>query len=172
MKKWVILAIILAIGLVWATFDLYANTRLGKTVGNQQAVNKASQEVQLKSVTSIDFYHGINSYEVVYGLNDNEEELAVLVPNDSEQPLITVYLQEGWTKDQVHTFIKENRETVHIKSVRLGADEDIRKANRKIVPLWEVIYIDQDGRYTFHYLDFYDGSLIKRFSLRIEGDSK
>lgn len=64
----------------------------------------------------------------------------------------------GITKDEALKKVNKEYSPVEIISVRLGMDEEI--------PIWEVKYKDKSDRYTFDYVNFYDGEIIKHMALK------
>lgn len=64
---------------------------------------------------------------------------------------------EGISEKKAIQIVASERKPKEFVKVKLGAEND--------VPLWEITYIDQEGRYTYYYLEFQDGKYAGYYSI-------
>ncbi|WLR53062.1 DUF5590 domain-containing protein [Bacillus tianshenii] len=160
MRKWWWLLLIIPIILVWQAAALYQDTLSSEKDLQAKAIAKAKQAVDDLTVTDVEHYYGNQPYQVVYGTS-NKESIYVWVPMNKKGKVITKKASEGWTKKRVKEHVMNEREPLNIIDIRLGMESG--------TPLWEVTYRDQQQRYTYYYLDFQSGELLKRYSLKTKG---
>ena len=156
MKKWIfaITIVIVAIGLYGV--QIYSATMDKKIPKESKAVEIAKEEGKLTEVTDVDYYNGKSAYAVVQGLNEKEEEIIVWVPEKKGNVLVRKK-DEGISEKKALQIVESERHPKEFVKVKLGAEND--------VPLWEVTYIDQEGRYTYYYLEFQDGKYAGYYSI-------
>lgn len=161
MKKWWWLLLIIPVIVIWQAVLLYFDALSGEREMQGTAVKKAKEAVEGLDVTDVEHYYGTSAYQVVHGLNAEQEEVYVWVPitnKKDEKDIVTMKANEGWSKQRVKEHVLAERDPLDIIDIRLGMESG--------TPLWEVKYLDSEERYTYYYLDFQSGELIKRYSLK------
>lgn len=156
-KKWVItIAALVALALIVQIVYLYSSVqgRLGNEL--DQAAAKAKQSQHLKKVLNVTYYHGTTAYDVVEGVNKKGKKVYVWVPDKKGKTLVKP-VNGGWNKARVKQYAESHLHPKRLISIRLGAEKNI--------PVWEITYIDQNGRYAFYYLRFNNGEWVKDIHL-------
>ncbi|MFF2875662.1 DUF5590 domain-containing protein [Gottfriedia sp. NPDC057991] len=154
MKKWLV---ILGLSIIFLSLFLIATYQ--SSISKLNDDKKHAEELvlnqgYLKSVEASDYFHGKEQAIVVSGKDDANNEMIAWV-QDGE--VITRKKSEGLTQKQIIDKVVSERNPKKIHKVKLGIENKI--------PLWEVVYIDQDGRYNFYYAAFENGELLKRYSI-------
>jgi uncharacterized protein YpmB len=159
MKKWLFIGAITVVTLfIWQAVFYYVEIFDKQQSLQEKATNRAFSETELQSIDDVDYYHGKHAYIVLFGVNEEGKELIVWVPEENEQDIVTKLAEEGWTEEDVKEYIKKERKVNKIRDIHLGI-EDGR-------PLWEVIYLDEQNRYTYYYVNFENGEFLKRYSIK------
>ncbi|RBW69425.1 DUF5590 domain-containing protein [Bacillus taeanensis] len=161
MKKAVfVLAVITAI-VIWQGVSFYSEVTSANAGLEQKAAAKAKELFHIKTISKVSFYHGSNSYQVVQGKNEQEEEIIAWISTNPKIEPFSRKASAGVTKKQVKELIDKKVDYKKIIDIRLGAENK--------VPLWEVTYIDQEDRYSFYYVAFKDGAYLnKKYNLKRE----
>ncbi|MEY8349598.1 DUF5590 domain-containing protein [Bacillus cereus] len=159
MKKWIfaIIIVIVAIGLYGV--HVYNTTMEKKIPKESKVVEIAKEKAKLTEVKTVDYYNGQSSYAVVQGVNEKGEQIIVWVPEKKGDVLVRKK-NEGISEKQALQQVAKQSKTPKPKEfvkAKLGAEGD--------VPLWEITYIDQEGRYTYYYLKFQDGDYVGYYSI-------
>ncbi|EMA6341936.1 DUF5590 domain-containing protein [Bacillus cytotoxicus] len=166
MKKWIfaIIIVIVAIGLYGV--HVYHATLEKKIPKESKVAAIAKEKAKLTKVKSVDYYNGKSAYAVVQGVDEKGEQLIVWVPEKKGKVLVRKK-SEGISEKQAIQKMMEYLEAVNKESkpqlpkeivkVKLGIEKD--------VPLWEITYIDQEGRYKYYYLRFQDGEFAAFYSI-------
>jgi uncharacterized protein YpmB len=118
----------------------------------------------LSSIDWIETFYGHRKYHVLSGTNAQNKKVYVWIPQTKKNESVIVKKQSsGITKEQAITNVNKEYDPVEIVSVKLGMDEEI--------PIWEVKYKSQSGRFTYDYVDFNNGEVIKHMALKSTKDS-
>jgi uncharacterized protein YpmB len=156
----VITAIIIIIA-VAAYIHTYNVARDQYLDGHEQSKELAIEEGKLSSIDTIETYNGQVKYHVLSGINGNDEKVYVWIPQTKKMDKVIIKKQSsGITADQAKTEVLKEHNPKEIIDVKLGMDEEI--------PIWEVKYRDQSDRYTFDYVNFSDGEIIKHMAIKNE----
>jgi len=99
---------------------------------------------------------GKSSYAVVQGVDEKGEQIIVWVPEKKGNVLVRKK-NEGISEKKALQIVAGERKPKELVKAKLGAEND--------VPLWEITYIDQEGRYTYYYLEFQDGKYAGYYSI-------
>jgi uncharacterized protein YpmB len=156
MKKWITLFIVLLIIVIWTSIDTYRSANQYRTQQGEEAIQIAKEQEPDLVVNDISFYNGNQSYTILYGRVDGENQIHC-VPTNGKDEIIVVDPTIGISADEAVKKLKEERNPLAIKSVNLGIEQE--------VPIWEIIYLDQKNRYSYYYVTFKDGEFIKRYTL-------
>lgn len=105
------------------------------------------------------FYHGTDAYHVIEGIDEDGEEKIVWV-DTTKGEVIVRNKSDGLTKEAVKQFALEKLAAEKIISIRLGIEQQL--------PVYEITYLDEEGRYAYYYMTFKNGTFVKRYSLKNE----
>ncbi|MCA1030481.1 DUF5590 domain-containing protein [Bacillus timonensis] len=152
-KKIIIFLIVVGIFGVGSFLSVYHSTLNPKFEKEEIAVEIAREKASIVTVDEVYTYYGSKEYQVVIGHNDKGENVIVWVPERKDK-IVSRLNSQGVTKKSVLKKLYEERKPKKIKSVKLGIERNI--------PIWEVIYYDQNDRLTYYYSDFQTGNFLKR----------
>lgn len=153
MKKLLFFIFLAFVIVVWQAVSLYLAALEPKTAQEEVAIDTAKVEAGLQTINEVHSYYGTVAYQVILGITAENEKVVVWIPED-EGEIVIKKQNEGISKEQVITDLKAERNPKEIRSVKLGIEKNI--------PLWEVIYINENDRLTYYYSDFETGELLKR----------
>ncbi|KAA0550227.1 peptidase M4 [Bacillus sp. BGMRC 2118] len=156
MKKWIFLCIIMIGVMIWFGVHTYQNAFDYRNKQDSKAIEQANEEVPNLEIIDVTYFNGNESYTIVHGKKDGEEQI-VCVPFNEKLDIIVVNPKKGITAQEAVGIVKEERNPTEIKAVNLGVEQNI--------PIWEVIYLDEQNRYSYFYVTFKDGQFIKRYTL-------
>ncbi|MCT8138930.1 DUF5590 domain-containing protein [Anaerobacillus sp. CMMVII] len=148
--------VILGVLIVWQGLQFFSNVKDPIREAENSALTFLEENIEISEIVSADFYHGTLSYQVFRGLTENEEEIIVWVP-DTLDSLVVKKSNEGINFNEAFQFTQEELQPKEVISIKLGMENNI--------PLYEIIYIDQQNRYSYYYITFKDGSYLKHFHL-------
>jgi uncharacterized protein YpmB len=164
MKKWLFLFIALIILIGWKAIDVYqaAVTPLNKD--EERAVAIAKKEINIREIKKVYHYFGTEmnhkkaeSFQVVACTNEKGEDIFVWISEKKNKPVIVKKAKEGISEKEAIKIVNKERNPKEIISVTLGMENN--------VPLWEIKFLEEDGRFTYYYIDFDDGKFLKRYSI-------
>jgi uncharacterized protein YpmB len=150
------IVIILTVVVVWQSVHFYSTVKTPIQKIESEALRYLEENVELDHISYIDFYHGTESFHVFEGADENEEEFIIWVPNTLET-FIMKPKNAGITLEDVLLFTQRELNPKQLISVKLGMEN--------LVPLYEIIYKDQQGRYSYYFISFKDGSYLKHYHL-------
>ncbi len=153
MKKWIFLTILILVIGFWQAFSVYNTAMEPKHEKEQQAIEIAKAQANIHTINEVTTYYGSESYQVVKGNSDENVPLIVWIAEDSGE-IVIKRQDEGLRKEDVVNRLVSERNPQEIRSVKLGMEKNI--------PLWEVIYLNENNRLTYYYSDFETGDLLKR----------
>ncbi|MBO1578443.1 DUF5590 domain-containing protein [Bacillus sp. XF8] len=156
MKKWIFAIIIVIVAIVLYGVHVYNATMEKKIPKESKVVEIAKEKAKLTKVKTVDYYNGKSSYAVVQGVDEKGEQTIVWVPEKKGNVLVRKK-NEGISEKKALQIVAGERKPKELVKVKLGAEND--------VPLWEITYIDQEGRYTYYYLEFQDGKYAGYYSI-------
>jgi len=100
---------------------------------------------------------------VIKGKNRDGENIIVWVPKAKDKDITVKKESEGLTEREALAMVREglalkdDQRPKEIVRVKLGMIEN--------TPVYEISYIDQKGRYSFLYIDFYEGNWYRVYNL-------
>ncbi|TPE70829.1 DUF5590 domain-containing protein [Halalkalibacterium halodurans] len=157
MRKWLILiGIVLFSAIIGAGAYGYTVIKSPFSEDEEQAVQLVLSEGYLATVNDASYYHGSDAYQVIHGLDEDGEERIVWVGPDDQ--VISKKASEGISEEDVRAIIERELAVRELVAIRLGVENEH--------PVYEVTYYDEEGRLSYYYVSFYDGTFIKRYSLR------
>ncbi|MBF0775793.1 MULTISPECIES: cell wall elongation regulator TseB-like domain-containing protein [Streptococcus] len=115
--------------------------------GQKQAEQIAMQHAGLALISKIERYNGETSYYSVMGRNQADEELLLLIPEESSE-LLVYKATDGISQEEAKAIAKENGAS-NIVKVAFGYSND--------QPIWEV----KSGK-TYYTIAFEDGRLLSK----------
>ncbi|WP_096200901.1 cell wall elongation regulator TseB-like domain-containing protein [Bacillus sp. FJAT-45350] len=158
MKKWFILgSLILLLAIIGLTSYFYIIVRAPLVESQEELVQFAHENTEISIVNDVKHYFGSDAYTVIFGMNEEEENIIVWIREDREK-IVTKKVDDGWSKEQVIQFANEQLPLDKLVSIRLGVEREL--------PVYEIAYIDNEDRYAYHYITFDNGTFVKRYSLR------
>lgn len=159
-KKGIIIGVlsVLLIIAIWIFGDTYSNARGQYTKGHDQSVKIAKEKADLSSVDYIETFNGKTKYHIVAGENTKSEKVFVWIPQSKKGNILVKKQKSGITEEQAVKNVKNEYNLKEILNVQLGIDENI--------PVWEVKYIDEFDRFTYDFVNFYDGKIQKHMAIR------
>lgn len=156
MKKFLLLLILfIIVALVIKGIYFYQSILDPLKSEQQQVLDFINEEYSIQAITGIDYFHGETAYHVISATIDGEE-MIIWVPYTLDQTTIR-NINEGITEEGVRSIVQAELNPKNIVSIKLGMENNI--------PLYEVVYIDQENRYSFYYLTFKNGRFLKHFQL-------
>ncbi|MCQ6265997.1 DUF5590 domain-containing protein [Fictibacillus sp. WQ 8-8] len=159
MKKWwIILGIACAGVILWQGISMYRQILSGQEAGQSKAEEIAKDQYGLSRIDSVEYYHGNQAYETVQGTSAKNGKVYVLVGPKNKTKLVKQI--DGLTKNQMKAFVDRNLNPKKWVNLRLGMEHD--------QVLWEAVYLDEKGRYTFYYGYFENGERYKKYSMKQE----
>ncbi|PGT87425.1 MULTISPECIES: cell wall elongation regulator TseB-like domain-containing protein [Bacillaceae] len=165
-KTWIFIAVfsVIFIAAVWIFTATYQAAREQYTNGHEQSKKKAMESANLSTITEITTFNSDKQYHVLTGEKANNEGVYVWVyKKEKEDKMLVKKRSSGITLDEAIKIVNNEYDPSEIISVQLGMDEEI--------PIWEVKYKDKSDRYTFDYVNFYDGEIIKHMALKTKTSS-
>lgn len=153
-----ILSIILCLS-IWVFSTTYSSAREQYSQNHEKSKELALEVGKLSSVDSIDTFYGQLKYHVLSGKNNKDEKVYAWVPQKEKSEEVIVENQSsGITKEEAIKKVSKEYDLVELIVVNLGMDEGI--------PIWEVKYRDKSNRYTFDYVRFSDGTIVKHMAIK------
>jgi uncharacterized protein YpmB len=159
-----IITVAILIIATWGFVSTYSTAREQYLDGHEASKELALEKGKLSSIDTIETYNGPIKYHVMSGKNSNDEKVYVWVPQTKENETVIIKKQSsGITEEQAIAKVNQAYNPANIVDVKLGMDEGI--------PIWEVKYRDKSERYTFDFVNFYDGEIIKHMAIKAEKES-
>lgn len=151
---------------IWLFASIYNTARSQYNEGHQHSKEIALEKGKLTSIDTIDTYNGNIKYHIISGKNVNKEPVYAWIPLSKEQIKDNSDLDEvvikkqssGITKEEAVQAVKSEYNVKQLINVKLGMDEEI--------PIWEVKYKDQSDRYTFDFVHFSNGEIVKHMAVK------
>ncbi|WP_226666834.1 DUF5590 domain-containing protein [Metabacillus litoralis] len=162
-----VIIFILIITSIWVFGSIYNTARNQYKENHQSSKELAMEKADLTTVESINTFNGNQKYHVISGENAKNEEVYVWIPqpqkennkeNDIVKNIVVEKHSSGVTRDEAIQVVQNEYKVKKLINVQLGMDEGI--------PIWEVKYKDQSDRYTFDFVHFSNGEIIKHMALK------
>ncbi|MCP8616670.1 cell wall elongation regulator TseB-like domain-containing protein [Salirhabdus salicampi] len=158
-RLWFIAVVFLSLVAVGYVTLIYLTAVKGKQATFSHSEQRALDSTPLASVTNTDRFNGAQPFDIVVG-ETNEGELGyAFVPIDSEDEDIRyVPADSGLSNEDIIAIWSSQCRSCTLIDLQLGIDEDVL--------LWELIYYDENQRYTFDYYTFRNGNVYEQFKLK------
>ncbi len=151
--------IVLILSGVWIFTSTYLKAREDYESGHKESKKFAIENANLSAISQINTFSADKKYHVITGENSNDEPVYAWISNvNKEREIIVKKQSSGITKEEALERVYQEHNPSEIISVQLGMDEG--------VPIWEVKYQDESDRYTFDFVNFYDGEIIKHMAIK------
>jgi uncharacterized protein YpmB len=155
-KKWILVIVGLLVLASWQAYYLYSGVQAKPEKKEAEAVKIAKKEENLVSIKNVEHFFKNETYYVVEGKNEKGTDLIVWVGNDKK--VYSENAKKGLSEAQMINYVKENHDAKEIIDSRLGMEDEI--------PLWEVVYYDDQERYTYYYGYFETGKRYEIYRLK------
>ncbi len=151
------------------SYAVYHSVQSKKDDGYEEVKAFAQNEGLVSSVDRVHYYNGNRAFHIIEGETNESEPVYVWVEqiesedeNDGAEPVVVTRAQEaGISKSEARQIAEERLDIDELKQIRLGMIGQ--------TPVFEIVYIDTDERYSFYYINFEDGSYIRHYQLRQNG---
>jgi uncharacterized protein YpmB len=117
---------------------------------------RAKSDYDINKVIKTSTYNGKKQYIAIEALKKNNKKIYVLVPVKGEE-MYAYRSSQGISKKKALEIVKREDDVQKVIKIQLGMEEDN--------PLWEITYINDNGNYSYYYVNFEDGTFFKRYSL-------
>jgi uncharacterized protein YpmB len=155
-KKWILIIVGIFILASWQAYYLYSGVNAKPQKKEAEAVEIAKKEKNLTTVTNVEHFFKNDTYYVVEGKNKHGNDIIVWVGKDKK--IFSEIAKKGLSEKQMIDYVKKNHNAEKIIDSRLGMEDEI--------PLWEVVYIDDQDRYTYYYGYFETGKRYEIYRLK------
>ena len=155
LKKWLIIASVLILCFIGFVVGANVKGMQPKNKAADAAFEVAKAEVDMKTVDDFYLYNGLESYSVVIGTTNGGQKMIVWIPENDKKQIVTMNAASGKTKEDILSMVEKNINAENIISIKLGMENN--------VPLWEVTYKNNAGKYNYDYYDFKTGEWLKYY---------
>ncbi|MRX70965.1 hypothetical protein GJU40_02130 [Bacillus lacus] len=158
-KILIVLGILLVFGAAAGIYanSIYQTAMKQKTSGHSAAAETAAANGNVAGISSVNSFYGQEHYYVISGTAEDGTEVYAWVKDESEPEVIVKEKASGISKENAQSIIQQYNPK-RITGIQLGMEKNI--------PLWEVKYIDEHDRYTYDYIDFTTGDIIKHSAIK------
>ncbi|AGE22774.1 MULTISPECIES: DUF5590 domain-containing protein [Geobacillus] len=157
MKKWGWFTLLFFGFLIWQAWSIYDEAMAPKRLMVEHALARAKEAAGLADVKKVYTYYGDEACTVFIGRTKQGKAVVVWVP-EKKGSVVVKGVDSGISEAEARAILQRDRRPRRIIDATLGME--------KGVPLWELTYIDAEGRYSFYYLHFADGAFLKRYSFQ------
>ncbi|WP_051314693.1 DUF5590 domain-containing protein [Alteribacter aurantiacus] len=183
MKRWTIftgitLFIITFSSLIW----LFSSVQSNKNETFEGSIEYALSNDLITEYSNVSYYNGRRSYHIIDGVDQEGDDVYVWIESiqDEQESYSSVFEEsdeEENVEDEVsepRTYIRKQEDGISASQARqiaeqhLGIDEfkQVRLGMIGQTPVYEIVYIDTEDRYSFYYISFEEGDYIRHYQLR------
>lgn len=148
------LVLLFLIFFIW----MYTQINQDRTSGHDEAADLAVQETNLSSVEQIETYNGETEVFVVKGKASDGETSLVFINEAVDTVLTDVKQAEILSQEQLISRWSSSCSDCRFKDISYGYEEE--------QPVYELVYIDEQGRYVLDYFTLSGESFDQRFAFR------
>lgn len=158
-KITIFFVLIFFVFVTWQGVSFYSTIK-APLIENESDVRVFLDEnkVPIQSINAIDFYHGTEAYHIIKAINNDNEEIIVWIPFSLDEYVLKRQ-DQGLSMNEVVAYAKNNLNPKEIISIKLGMENNI--------PLYEITFKDENGRYSFYFIKFTDGTYLKHYHLKV-----
>jgi uncharacterized protein YpmB len=143
MRKWLLIIVgLISVIVIWASW-FYQSIQNDFNEAEEHAIKSALAETSLSHADSVEFFAGESDYVIVYGTNDEDEEILVWVGQDIHEEKV----EDGMSKPEIRAIVKEQHEEVEIIRLTPG------KWNEQLI--WEAYYKKKEDGEEVSYYEYY-----------------
>ncbi len=151
MKKWIwIIIVVFLIGL-GVSINTYVQAMKPVKSAREIAETIAKKETEMKKMDSFQLYNGKESYYILEGKNDNNEDIIVWINEDNHQ-VTQRTKKDGLTKQEALNILLSKQSPEKINAVRLGMYDGL--------PVWEIYSHTDKDSLNYHWIDFETGEIL------------
>ena len=163
--KWmsIVIGLLFIILLTYGVF-LYQSIVENKQAGFSESEQLALQETDISSVDEISRYHGEIFYHVINGKTNNGDSAIAFVPvtDREEYPIVSFLSHDYLSKEDILTIWEDKCNSCQLKGISMAIDTTINEN----LPLWEIKYINNNGRFVFEYFSMDNGESLSLIPLK------
>ncbi|MFC7370545.1 DUF5590 domain-containing protein [Fictibacillus iocasae] len=156
MKKWWLIGAAALVAVLLFAGSVYMEVKSGLHEESDKAEKAAIREFNLVRITKSEHFYKNEAYEVVEGVDRSGRKMIVWV--DSKGRATAQPADSGLNEKEIKEAVRSKYGNVEIIDARLGMEDG--------QPLWEVVYTDRSGRYTFYYGYFENGKRYVKYSIK------
>ncbi|WP_170007445.1 cell wall elongation regulator TseB-like domain-containing protein [Bacillus fonticola] len=121
-----------------------------EALGRQLAIEQGIEKIDW-----VGTYHFTDSYAVVSGANQDGEPIYAWIPFDNPSKTTIALQEEGVTAEEALSIAREEWDIVEHIETKLGKEKNDL--------IWELTFIDGEGRYTILHVDFESGEWLRYY---------
>ncbi|CAH2715771.1 putative protein YpmB [Neobacillus rhizosphaerae] len=153
MKKWIIIIVLFILVVLGISIKVYLSAVKPVNAAENKAVTLVKNKTQLNKVQDFHIYNGLETVNVIEGLNKKGEKIIVWIPEKSKK-IIVRKAKDGLSKEEAIQKLLQEKKPKKIISVRLGMEKNI--------PLWEIYYRSENNLINYYYIVFETGEWWKK----------
>ncbi|UTI41506.1 DUF5590 domain-containing protein [Niallia sp. RD1] len=151
MKKWIwIIIVVFLIGLA-LSINTYVKAMKPVKSARETAEEIAMNETDLKNMDSFQLYNGKESYYILEGKNDDNEDIIVWI-NEKTHQVTEKRKKDGLTKQEALNILLSKQSPEKVNAVRLGMYDGL--------PVWEIFSHTDKDSINYHWIDFETGEIL------------
>ncbi|MCB5238704.1 DUF5590 domain-containing protein [Niallia circulans] len=151
MKKWIwIIIVVFLIGLA-VSINTYFKAMKPVKSAREMAEEIAKNETDLKNMDSFQLYNGKESYYILEGKNDDNEDIIVWI-NEKTHQVTEKRKKDGLTKQEALNILLSKQTPEKVNAVRLGMYDGL--------PVWEIFSHTDKDSINYHWIDFETGEIL------------
>ncbi|MGD9677076.1 MAG: hypothetical protein AB7V16_01765 [Vulcanibacillus sp.] len=156
MKKLLIFGTIIILLVTFLVFLFFYSVWSKEQAIEKQMVSEAYEKVPaLYKVEDIDYFSGDKHYYFIRGKSIAGNDLLVWI---NKEEVHFTYLFDWVTKDEIINKVLEYDQKLIVKRITMGL-------NFEGIPIYEVLFTDDEGRLGYQYYKIETGELIKTYKL-------
>lgn len=171
----IILVLVFLLLIAIYIFSISKQIKASKTDGFEQSTSMILEDTDIIEIDEMyAFQHDI-LYHIGYGKNKQKDKLIAFVPKttakkenqkdkdkqkkeNSTKEIITVKVSEIVSKKEIESKWNKECEQCMLKSSAPAMIDE--------VPLWELTYLDTNGRFVFEYIELEDGEIYEQLKMK------
>ncbi|MBY7143514.1 DUF5590 domain-containing protein [Virgibacillus sp. NKC19-3] len=154
----VLIFILLTVSCLLYAMFLYLDVMDSKTAGVEETKEQILNATAITEIDKIEQFNGTESYHVVFGKDEDNEEKIIFYPLEgNEKTLTTIDKSEIVTEESVRNQWMNECSGCELLNIVPALVDD--------TPLWEIAYNDNSNRYILDYLSIYDGTRYEQYRL-------
>ncbi|MGX7419254.1 cell wall elongation regulator TseB-like domain-containing protein [Carnobacterium gallinarum] len=156
MKKGIVLTLTIVMAfIVVGSWYVYYVGHQPMAKAEKEATEIAKQEADLKEVDQFYWYNGVETYFTITGTNQKDEKIIVIIAKKGGKTQV-IKQSDTISESDARKLTREAKNPKRILETRIGLEKDI--------PIWEVVYKEENGRLGYHILKLKDGEYIRDIS--------